>query len=265
MITLCTEKNRKDILTYLYEEASYNIFPIGDIEHFGFDSPFQHVYAEFNSQNDVQSVFLQYRENAIYYSKEHHFNQDYLPLLDEHSIDYISAKSDLADLFAGDLPHFTKKRMYFCSATSKIPITGLDFSTVQMIQTEQDCEKLYDLIHLIDEFGASKVTKEHFVEAKLKGLEMGCTIYIEEDGKIVSTAATTAETTKNAMIIAVATDPDYRQKGYASLLMQYMMNEYINKNDKELCLFYNNPKAGAIYLRLGFEYMGTWDMFQRGN
>jgi len=263
MITLCTETHRKIILDYLYEEASYNIFPIGDIEHFGFDSPFQHVYAEIDDNHTVHSVFLQYRENAIYYSKDLHFNNAYIPLLDEYAIDYISAKSDLADLFYQELPQFTKKRMYFCSANRSISVKDLDFTTVKIVHTVEDCEKLYDLLHIIDEFGISRQAKDRFIDGKMNNLEMGLTVYIEEDGQIVATAATTAETTKNAMVVAVATHPLYRQKGYASLLMQYIMNEYINKHNKELCLFYNNPKAGAIYLRLGFEYMGTWDMFER--
>lgn len=263
MIRLCKEEDREQVLNYLYDEASYNIFPIGDIEHFGFDSPFQHVYGEYDEENQIVSIFLQYREHAIYYAKDDIFNPEYVPLLEEYAINYISGKSNLMDLCKPYLPQFESKRMYFCSANTPINQEELDFSMVSELKTREDCEKIYELLVLITEFGIHKQTKEHFVDAKMHGLEMGVTVYIEVDGNIVATASTTAETTKNAMVIAVATHPDYREKGYASLLMQYLIKLYVNDHQKELCLFYNNPKAGAIYLRLGFEYIGTWDMFER--
>ncbi len=92
---------------------------------------------------------------------------------------------------------------------------------------------------------------------------MGVTLFIEEDGKVVSSVATTAETTKSAMVVAVATSEHARNKGYASALMVELMKEYFVKKKKELCLFYDNPSAGKIYLRLGFETIGTWDMYQK--
>ena len=32
------------------------------------------------------------------------------------------------------------------------------------------------------------------------------------------------------------------------------------KEGKSLCLFYDNPKAGSIYHRLGFENIDRWTM-----
>ena len=80
---------------------------------------------------------------------------------------------------------------------------------------------------------------------------------------MVSTVATTAETTKKAMVVAVATHPDHRHHGYASRLMKRLMTVYLHDKGKSLCLFYNNPDAGKIYHQLGFNTIGTWDMFNR--
>jgi predicted GNAT family acetyltransferase len=90
---------------------------------------------------------------------------------------------------------------------------------------------------------------------------MGSTLFIEDQGQIVSTVATTAETTINAMVVSVATDPDYRNKGMASYLLKVLMKDYIIKKKKSLCLFYDNPAAGKIYQRLGFKQLGLWDMY----
>ncbi len=92
---------------------------------------------------------------------------------------------------------------------------------------------------------------------------MGVTLFIEEAGKVVSSVATTAETTKSAMVVSVATKEEARNKGYASALMMELMKEYLINKNKELCLFYDNPSAGKIYHRLGFETIGTWDMYKK--
>jgi predicted GNAT family acetyltransferase len=41
------------------------------------------------------------------------------------------------------------------------------------------------------------------------------------------------------------------------------MNEYFIKKDKYLCLFYDNPKAGNIYKRLGFKDVDKWVMLSK--
>ncbi len=32
------------------------------------------------------------------------------------------------------------------------------------------------------------------------------------------------------------------------------------KRNKTLCLFYDNPKAGRVYRRIGFKEIGIWTM-----
>jgi predicted GNAT family acetyltransferase len=92
---------------------------------------------------------------------------------------------------------------------------------------------------------------------------MGTTLYIEDNNKVISTVATTAETTKSAMVVAVATHKKYRNQGHATRLMKALSKLYLKDKHKELCLFYDNPEAGKIYLNLGFKPMGQWTMFRK--
>ena len=96
----------------------------------------------------------------------------------------------------------------------------------------------------------------------VKSLETntGRVYYIEEDGRMVSSVATTAENTLSAMVVGVCTDPNDRQKGYASEMMKRVIQDYIRAG-KTLCLFYDNPNAGRIYKRLGFYDIGMWTMY----
>ena len=97
----------------------------------------------------------------------------------------------------------------------------------------------------------------------MNSINMGTTLYIEDGKKIIATVATTAETKKSAMVVSVATDYKYRNNGFASLLMQDLMERYFRIKHKSLCLFYDNPQAGKIYLRLGFEMIGKWNMYSK--
>lgn len=261
MIRLLKEEDRVDVLKYLYQDVNFNIFPIGDIETFGFDTDFQRIYGEFDEQNNYVSIFLRYRENAVYYSHKTYFNPELKTIFESDTFEYFSCKTELLDLIQPYLPKGTRKQMYFCRAKELKFDLSYDESRIKKIETREQCEKLYDLLKQIKEFGIYKKSKEIFIENKFNSLQMGTALYIEEDNKFVSTLATTADTTKNAMVVAVATDKEYRKKGYATFLLLSLMKLYIKELNKELCLFYDNPEAGKLYLKLGFEYIGTWDMY----
>lgn len=261
MIRLLNEKDRFKVLDYLYQEAEYNIFLIGDIETFGFDQKFQRVYGEFDDFNTLLSVFLRYYENAVFYSHINHFNLDYLDIFKKDPFDYISGKSSIMEKIDPYLKNYHLERMFFCSANQLINNDDENFKFDQL-KTEEDAGKLYDFLVGIDEFGIDRKDKNHFIESKMKALNMGITLYIEKDNHIISTVSTTAETTKNAMVVAVATLESERHQGYASKLMKQLMKIYLEDKKKSLCLFYNNPEAGKIYLRLGFVNLGTWDMYK---
>lgn len=262
MINKLTEIHRFKVLEYLYHESAYNIFIIGDIETFGMETEFQKVYGEFDKHGDFISVFLRYRENAVYYAHETRFNLEYLDIFEKDPFEYLSGKTELLLLIEPYLKGFTKKHMYFCKADHMKEEVSQKVD-IKEVKTKEDAIKLYDLLTSIDEFGYAQKDKETFITQKTSDQKMGITLIIEKDGLVVSSVATTAETTKSAMVVAVATRKDCRNKGYASILMYELMKIYMIDKKKELCLFYDNPDAGKIYHKLGFETIGTWDMFKK--
>ena len=264
MIRKLIEADRVPVLEYLYQDVNFNIFPIGDIEAFGFDNLVQVIYGEFDEEGHYLSIFLRYRDNGIYYSHNNHFNVEWLKIFDIERFNNFSGKTELTNLIKPYLKEFTSHQMYFCRA-NHLNYDGLiDESEIRNLRTEDDCSKLFDLLVNIEEFQIGRQGKEEFIKNKMDSEnKMGITLFIKQEDKVVSTVAATAETTKNAMIVGVATDKDYRHKGYATKLLISLMNRYINQKKKELCLFYDNPEAGKIYLRLGFEYIGTWSLYRR--
>jgi predicted GNAT family acetyltransferase len=263
MIRKLTELDRQKVLKYLYTSPSLNIFIIGDIESFGFENDFQTLYGQFDDNNNYLSVLLFYRENVVFYSHIDHFDTAWLETINNHNFLYFSGRKLLIDLIYPHLSGFEYKEMYFAEAkelTSEF--VNNNNITINKMETKEDALLLYNFLKTITEFGVDKQTKDYFVDSKMNGKKMGVTYFVKEEGKVISTVATTAETTKNAMIIGVATAPTARKRGLASYLMTYLMKEYFTK-DKYLCLFYDNPLAGVIYKRLGFKDTEKWVMINK--
>ncbi len=264
MIRKLIETDRTILLNFLYQDVEYNIFPIGDVEAFGFDTSFQRLYGEFDKQGHLLSMLLHYHKNAIYYASMPRFNHAYLNIFLTDPFTYISGKSELLDLIALHLPNFHHKRMFLCKADVYHQDILPTSTEIKQVTTIEECQRLYDdLLVTIPEFGYHKTTRATFVTEKMHGLKMGVTLYLEAAGKIVASAATTAETTKNAMVVAVATHHDHRHCGHATALIKRLLEIYLVTKNKSLCLFYDNPEAGHIYHRAGFTHLGTWDMYER--
>ena len=258
MIRKLTEQDRKQVLDYLQKEPSINLFMIGDIENYGFDHEIQDVYAEFKNENII-SVFLRYKEALLYYSQDLYFNPEWLEIVEGIKHLFFSAKKSLVELIKKEVTGYTEKPMYFCEAKSINPEFKLDESDIILSQTEEDAGLNFDLLHSIEEFDGFKHQKrDEYIESKMKDTSESVTYYIKKDGVCASTVSTTADTSVSSMVVGVATHLEHRQKGYASKLMVKLMDEYINKRNKYLCLFYDNPKAGKIYHRLGFKDIDMW-------
>jgi len=264
MIKRCTEHDRDAVMQYLYEDPSYNIFAIGDIEQFGFDTDFLQLYIEENDNKEILSAFLRYRENGVYICEKPRFNTDYVDIIKHYNLRYFSGKTNIVKGLIPYFPNYQSRAFYFCATDRhKLHVSKPQAVQVQKLKTIHDITRLYDLMVTIHEFGYEKTTKDEFIKSKVASLEMGSTYFIEEDDKIVASASVTAETIINGMVVGVATDKAHRFKGYATVLMEYLMYEYLEMKHKDLCLFYDNPQAGHIYLRLGFEPIGTWSTFER--
>ena len=88
-------------------------------------------------------------------------------------------------------------------------------------------------------------------------LQDGRVFVVEVENQIVSSVLTNAETRSLAMIGGVFTPPAQRGNGYASTAMVALCSSLI-ADDIHPVLYYDNPAAGGIYRRLGFNDLGLW-------
>ncbi len=258
MIIKARETDREKLLDFLMKEPAFNLFFIGDIENEGFNSPIQDIWFR-ESEGGVEDILLRYRRFFIYYAAQR--DLDLLPfieILKTYPIDGLSGKSELLEGFKRHLRFGSDRTTYFARMEALRPLE--DGCHGARKATLDDVPALADLRHKIQEFD----TTEESIEAMADGIRSGTgEVYLlERDGTVVASAGLTAENSASAMVVGVCTDPDHRGQGYASACVEAVCRRPIEQG-KFLCLFYDNPGAGRIYERLGFEPIGTWTMLNK--
>ncbi|MFB6467908.1 GNAT family N-acetyltransferase [Cytobacillus sp. Hz8] len=261
MIRRLTERDAHACLQFIKQQPSENLFIIGDIEAYGFEQPFQKLWGEFNNNGEFIAVLLKYHENFIPYAKNEFDAQGFAEIiLNEPNSTNMSGLKPITEKIEPFLNQRIKRKRqtYYakCTQISSI-VSNMDTSIVQKAAIE-DVESIVKLLTSIPEFSESLITIEK--ERKKLEDEVGRTYYILDHQQIVSTAATTAENSLSAMVVGVATLEAFTKKGYATKCVTHLCRELLQEG-KELCLFYDNPEAGAIYKRIGFTDIGLWMMY----
>ncbi|ARI78281.1 GNAT family N-acetyltransferase [Halobacillus mangrovi] len=258
MIRRLNEKDDAACQNLLSKKPAENLFIIGDIENFGYEQDFQKLWGDFNEQNELIAILLKYRSNYICYAEQEFDAEGFAEIINNDP--EFKELSGLKEMTEKVLPYIKrtslKTRTLYYAKCEKNKETTPDLSDVRLAEIA-DVPKIVALQDSISEFEPDNTR----AESLKKGMENGSsrTFYLEKDGKIVSSASTTAENSKSAMVVGVCTDVNYTQRGYASLCMTKLCEELLSE-EKMLCLFYDNPAAGSIYKRIGFEDIGKWMM-----
>ncbi|MBW7652273.1 GNAT family N-acetyltransferase [Anoxybacillus sp. ST4] len=258
MIRKLSEADHDVVFSFLKQEPSLNLFIIGDIEAFGYEQEFQELWGDFDENSRLRAVLLRFYDSYIPYAPGDFDIDGFAEVMRNASHPVrLSGKTELVAKFEPLLPLGKKRVTYFCECNEIIfPEEQSRYEIKQA--TVDDVDRILELRSRITEFSVLPSSRDMLV----KSLETntGRVYYIEEDGCMVSSVATTAENTLSAMVVGVCTHPDYRQKGYASEIMKRVIQDYV-RAEKTLCLFYDNPNAGRIYKRLGFYDIGMWTMY----
>ncbi|MEH6942426.1 GNAT family N-acetyltransferase [Bacillus sp. JJ722] len=261
MIRRLNKSDHEVCFKLLKTKVAENLFIIGDIENYGFDQEFQKLWGEFNESGELIAVLLKYEENYIPFALESFDAKGFAEIMcNDPSFKRMSGLKEITAQIECYLNKQlkSKRQTYYAKCTSlNTDIHKVDLSIVQQA-VPNDAEQLVNLLNAIPEFIDTTST----IEKKSRELQNGTSrsFFIIEDGKMVTTASTTAENSLSAMVVAVATLENYKKKGYATKCMLKLCNHLLSES-KELCLFYDNPAAGSIYKQIGFEDIGFWMMY----
>lgn len=257
MVLKLNNEHRELVLEYVSKEPNINLFIIGDIEQYGFDKDFQEIWGMFDSDKKLKGIMLRYMNNFIPYIENVDEDvsefKEIIKLYTEKKI--ISGKDTIIEKFKDTLDSYKEKTTYFCELKDKKRLLQYDESIKSA--NEEDAYRIHELFGTIDEF-TMKDSIDNIREKIRKGNKI--VYYIENENKeLITMSQITAENSKSAMVVGVATRKGYREQGYMSKCLSKLCNDYISKG-KSLCLFYDNPKAGKVYLKIGFKEIGVWTM-----
>jgi predicted GNAT family acetyltransferase len=264
MIIPHTLKNRDipAVLNYIAPEREVNLFIEGDIESYGLEGDIVTMYS-FGEAWDY--LVLRYYENyMVTTNKPGGDLSQVAAFLKQQNMLCLSAKEDILLGMQQFWPDVPVQGTYLCRL-DKEHFTSNPFSDKAVVRlAADDSRTIIDLYKQIEEFARPYIEHE---QDKLKQTRellenggLGFGIFNEEN--LVCMATITAKTKSGAMIIGVATHPSYRSRGYASQVMSRLCSQCFSDGLSFLCLFYDNPLAGAIYHRLGFETIGRWGMLK---
>ncbi|PEA23939.1 GNAT family N-acetyltransferase [Bacillus cereus] len=261
MMRKLTKKDHEQVFSFLKEEAALNLFIIGDIEAFGYETAFQELWGAFEENGTLISILLRFHDTFIPYSKDEFVVTDYEALLSAYKPLKLSGKSTIVERFetAPSVQLGTKNEMYFCECLDDNNLPSTPVQETIKHATLDDVERIMKLRSNIAEFPTANESEKILRQAL--ETNTGRTYYIEKDGAIIASASTSAENSLSAMVVGVCTHPNHRGNGYASLILQKMIQDF-TKEGRTLCLFYNNPAAGRIYKHLGFKDIGMWTMYR---
>ena len=254
------EADREAIMNYISDEPEFNLFMIGDIENFGIDSEHVELFAH-PSDSGFDSMLLRYRDSFVLYSKSDTYDSaDVAAYLKKQNVQFINGKASVLERIVPYFPEMNVKRSYLsklqrvenaCMIQSRYTVRAL---------TPDDAETIVGLFLLIDEFRDSYYGREKEQTENIKvNFETAGKGYGAFDGdRLVGVVSIAASNSMSAMVIGVATHPDYRKQGIASALVAALCTDCIESGMQFLCLFYDNPEAGSIYRKIGFREMGGY-------
>lgn len=263
MIVKLKEEHRMGLMKLLHQDPDYNLYMIGDVENYGFDEDFQDVWGNVVDGN-ITSVLLRYHVFFMYYSPFTEEVTEYAEIMKHHDqFEVLSGKMECVSRFIQKIEYRKLRELHLAKLDEQdFHVTG-DISRVRTA-TLDDIPEIYELYGKIDEFNVASLDMERLALPLRTGT--GRIVYLRGEGgggkdRIISSVATTAETSTTAVLVGLMTDPNVRGKGHAMLCMEKICNDLMRER-KQVYLTYDNPDAGRIYRNVGFREIGRWGMLE---
>jgi predicted GNAT family acetyltransferase len=265
MIRKLTQDDQEQLMVLLRKEPALNLFILGDIENFGFEQDFMELWGEIDSTDGkITAVLLRYYRNYLPYAAGPFDVEGFAKILrKDNNIQMISGVSHVVKAFDSAIKSKHEKQLFFAELKEtneeiQKPLSTPSTQVKIKKATVADVEAICSLTDNIEEFESSRDGSRTSLRKTLES-GTGRTYYVESEGEVITTASTSAENSLSAMIIGVATHHEYRGQGLATSVVAQLCADLLQE-EKSLCLFYDNPQAGVIYKRLGFQDIGSWTM-----
>lgn len=261
MIRLLAEQDRAAVVTFLNRAPHFNLYMLGNLEKLGFDHAFCEFWGDFAENNGehaatLRAVINRYMTGWTVYGEPEADWAGLAQILDNHP-----NRAERLQDNPGGIGSFLPYLQQFTAAKTEVEeVMVLEANQLQTIEPPAKVTirrgTLRDLNSLTHFYSAA----EHMartaaaVERPLRDTRLWLA---EENGEILSTALTNAETTNLAMIGGVYTPPAARGRKLSQAVCHALCADLM-ADGKQPVLYWSTPAAGAVYRKLGFRACGEW-------
>ncbi|WP_028263455.1 GNAT family N-acetyltransferase [Atopobium fossor] len=268
----CTKSDRAKVLEYISKDPEVTTFIMGDIEQFGMSDPVS-VFALTNEDGSWDSIVLKFYANFVCYSQNQLFDAlGMAQLIKEETSEMLYGSiNGPYEVIAAIAPYFddlsvTSSNLARLTAINTEKIAPAPDGTIIRPLSAEDYDDLFALLASTDEYHELYCDARSVAMAKQQkaaDAAHGCLTYgAFYEGKLVSTASTSANNSQSSMIVGVCTRKDMRNYGLATAVVARLCADELAAGKKFLTLFYDNPTAGHIYKRIGFEGVAQYAMLR---
>lgn len=250
--------HHKYVIDLFGDEMIQYRFIISDLLRNNYSGVSFQVYGEF-ADNDLKSILLNNQNNLTYFSKDDRSIELYMGVLKEMHFHKISGAFHLVEKF---IPFYNVKSDGLCYLGYFDTIAQnrkhLDME-IKYITSNEELGLLYYLLMSVKEYhNAIPSNKSIYIQEQKQHINDNTrTAYIFINNKMISSSSTVNEYTNSAIITGVITSLDYRKLGYGSDVLIDLVKNLL-KEGKVPYLFYNNPAARNMYLKLGIKEVCEW-------
>lgn len=211
-------------------------------------TPFDSILGEWDEKENLKAVLFKRKTGNLQFYSPGNFDADgfaeYI-----HNMDFkaLIGPSSYCDRFMGR-NLFTRviDGAIIAKLSSQVSsISGHSFLEVKPLRIGDldQVVKLYEKVF-------SGFSPKAVMEEKL-GKDRGRGVCIRHKGEIVCVVQSEFEMAHSALVVGVATDPDFQGRGLASKCLKVLCSQLLTEG-KDLYLQYDNGDAGRIYEKLGF-------------
>jgi hypothetical protein len=255
MIRKLLPADEPELLAVLRRDRHNNLFLLGNLHSMGWADPDLEYTGMYDGKRLV-GVLMRFRANWALYDEGGADFAAMARLIEAYptSARAITGENGLVSRLWEHIVRYeayADHPSYYCALQTLVPLPGV---RPARRATDADAAGLAELYAEAGEMARDEAGVRRV-------LAQGRFFVAEEGGQIVAAALTSSEAPDMAMIGGVFTPPHLRNRGYATACVEALCRELLNEGI-EPCLFYDNPRAGSIYRRLGFRDVGMWRLLR---
>lgn len=242
------------IIKFLKEDSYKNLYLLANIEFHGFNAPYLKIWGEFNNDSKLIAILIKINNFFLCSANSNFSYEKFANIISSSTYTTLCGETSTLEKIKPfiDFIFIETSTLSVIDNTKKLITSRKNLQEIQFGHGN----KIAELSNLIDDFPNIPYTANKLDLDILTQRVKGYCLF-DNIGNIICMAQLLLDTDDYGIIVSVATHPNFRCRGYASMCVSQLIKTYISKG-KSFALTYTNKQAGNIYHSLGFKDVCSW-------